>query len=164
MFWRLRHGEWVRQKGAANERAFRRLVKAGPVPGVLAYANRKPIGWCALAPRSDYPRLATSRILKPLDEQPVWSVTCFFVTRPYRRQGVSLGLLQEAVRFAARQGARIVEGYPCETRSGYADVFYYTGLVSTFRKVGFREVARRSPYRPVMRRVLRSPNSQASRP
>jgi GNAT superfamily N-acetyltransferase len=145
----------VKQKGSVNERAFRELVETGPSPGLLAYAGHQPIGWCALAPRSDYPRLAKSRILKPVDEQPVWSITCFFVARPYRRKGLSASLLEQAAHFAARHGARILEGYPCEAKTGYPDVFYYTGLANAFRKAGFREVARRSPHRPIMRRVLK---------
>ncbi len=154
MYWRLPHAQWLRQKGARNEAAFRRRVKKGPPPGLLAYANGEPVGWCALAPRSEYPRLANSRILKPVDEQPVWSVTCFFVARGFRRRGVTLALLAEAARFAAKRGAKLLEGYPCEPKAGYPDVFYYTGLASTFRKAGFSEAARRSPHRPVMRRAL----------
>lgn len=154
MYWRLGHSQWVKQKGTANERAFRELVEQGPPPGLLAYADGDPVGWCALAPRGEYPRLAKSRILKPVDEQPVWSITCFFVARPLRRRGVSLALLRAAGRFAAGRGARILEGYPCEVKAGFPDVFYYTGLVSAFRRAGFREVARRSAQRPVMRRII----------
>jgi GNAT superfamily N-acetyltransferase len=138
MYWRLPHGQWVRQKGPANERALHQIVGTNRSPGLLAYAGREPVGWCALAPRSEYPRLAKSRILKPVDDAAVWSVTCFFIARPFRRQGVSRRLLQDAALFAARHGATILEGYPCELKAGYPDVFYYTGLVSAFQKVGFR--------------------------
>jgi len=64
-------------------------------------------------------------------------------------------LLEAAVRHARRHGARIVEGYPVEPEKRQADAFVYTGLLSTFRKAGFTEVARRSPSRPIMRRALR---------
>jgi GNAT superfamily N-acetyltransferase len=154
MWWRLPRAQWVRQKGLANQRAFRALVMAGPPPGLLAYSNGEAVGWCALAPRANYPRLANSRILKPVDDKPVWSVSCFFVARGFRRQGVTLALLEAASAYARSQGAELLEGYPCEPKAGYPDVFYYTGLASTFRKAGFREVARRSPTRPIMRRAL----------
>jgi len=155
MYFRLPHGQWVSQKGDANRKALRKVVCAGPAPGLLAYSGGEPVGWCALAPRDQYPRLARSRILKPVDEKPVWSITCFFVKRSHRRRGITLALLKGAVDFAARHGARIVEGYPTDPKSGYPDVFYYVGLASTFRKAGFAEVARRSPARPIFRRVLR---------
>jgi GNAT superfamily N-acetyltransferase len=156
MWFRLRHSQWVRQKGTANKNAFRKIVKSGALPGLIAYVNGEPAGWCALAPRQDYPRLANSRILKPIDEQPVWSATCFFVARPYRRRGLTVKLLKEAARFVARQGGRILEGYPSEGQKGYPQVFYYIGVASAFRKAGFKEVARRSPTRPIFRRELKS--------
>ena len=121
---------------------------------MLAYVDGKPVGWCAIAPREQYPRLERSRILQPIDECAVWSVTCFFVARAFRRQGLSARLLKAAVKFAHSRGARIVEGYPHEVKSS-ADVFVFTGLLNAFRKAGFKEVARRSKTRPIMRAVLR---------
>jgi GNAT superfamily N-acetyltransferase len=121
---------------------------------LLAYANGEAVGWCALAPREQYPRFSRSRILKPVDAKSVWSITCFFVARPYRRRGVSLALLRAAAAYAASCGAQILEGYPTEPKPGYPDVFYYVGLTSTFRKAGFQEVARRSASRPIFRLTL----------
>jgi GNAT superfamily N-acetyltransferase len=155
MWWRLPHAEWKRKKGASNRRAFRRVVEAGPPPGVLAYAGDEPVGWCALAPRADYPRLGGSRVLAPVDATPVWSVTCFFVARPWRGRGLTRALLDAAAAYARGRGARVLEGYPVEVRARTADAFVYTGLASAFAKAGFREVARRSPTRPLVRRALR---------
>ncbi len=153
MWWRLPRAQWVKQKGERNKKAIRKLVNQGEAPGILAYADGQPVGWCALGPREAFPRLATSRTLKPVDDQPVWSVTCFFVARPFRRRGVTVELLKAAVAFARERGARIVEGYPVEPKQEQADVFVYTGLASAFRKAGFKEIARRSPTRPIMRRA-----------
>jgi len=150
MWWRLSRPEWNRGKGEGNRKAFRKLVRSGAEPGVLAYADGEPVGWCAIAPREQYPRLSSSRILKPVDDQPVWSVTCFHIARGFRRQGLSTRLLEAAVDFARARGARIVEGYPHETRKTAPDIFVYTGLASAFRKAGFKEVARRSKTRPIM--------------
>ncbi|TAN52584.1 MAG: GNAT family N-acetyltransferase, partial [Betaproteobacteria bacterium] len=75
MWWKLPRAQFARQKGDGNRRAFRRIVKAGTVPGILAYADGQPIGWCAVEPRAAYPALARSRVLAPLDDRPVWSVT-----------------------------------------------------------------------------------------
>jgi len=154
MFFRLPHAQWIAQKGSGNKRALQALVNAGNIPGLIAYLGNQPAGWCAVGPRECYPRLKGSRNFKPVDEQTAWSITCFFVARSFRRMGVSLALLQEACRFAARQGAKFVEGYPSEPKAGYPDVFYYRGLPSMFRKAGFKEVARRSATSPMMRRAL----------
>jgi GNAT superfamily N-acetyltransferase len=153
MWWRLSRADWNRGQGEGNRKAFRKLVRAGAEPGVLGYAGGEPVGWCAIAPREQYSGLGRSRILKPVDDQPVWSVTCFFIARGFRHQGLSTALLKAAVDFARSRGAKIVEGYPHQTKKPTADVFVYTGLFSAFRKAGFKEVARRGKTRPIMRHL-----------
>ena len=155
MFWRQTQAEFTRGHGEANRRALEQLAASSRPPGILAYAGAAAVGWCAVAPRSEYTRLGRSRVLKPLDAEPVWSIVCFFVARTFRRKGLTVQLLRAAVAFARSHGARIVEGYPVEPAQGsIPDVFAYTGLASAFRRAGFKEVARRSPTRPFMRCVL----------
>jgi len=155
MAWRLRNKDWVAGKGAGNKRAFKKIVVAGGRPGVLAYLRGEPVAWCAVAPRECYLFLQRSRVLKPLDERPVWSISCLFVLKAYRRQGLSVRLLEAAVDFAGKQGAKIVEGYPfVPTMKKTPDPFLWTGVPSAYRKAGFSEVARRSKSRPIMRREL----------
>lgn len=164
MYWREGRKDFTRLKGEGNRRAFQRLVEDGAPTGVLAYVKGRAVGWCAVAPRCDYVTLSRSRVLKPVDEQPVWSITCFFIARDQRGGGLSTQLIEGAVRYAKKLGAKIVEGYPVDPRAGrQADVFVYTGLASAFRKAGFHEVARRSPTRPIMRRMLtRRPSPRRS--
>lgn len=153
MVWRRRRAEWERGKGSGNRAAFQRVVRKGPPPGILAYDDGQPVGWCAVAPREAYVQLARSRVLKPIDAEPVWSVSCIFVMRAYRRRGVSIALLRAAGEFAASRGARIVEGYPVEPYSGkMPDAFAWTGTVAAFRAAGYEEAARGSAKRPIMRR------------
>jgi GNAT superfamily N-acetyltransferase len=152
MWWRLKRSQFEKQKGEGNRRALRKIVRSGERPGLLAYAGKEPIAWCALGPREAYPVLERSRTLRPVDDAAVWSVVCFFVTRPYRRRGATVKLLQAAVEYARKQGARIVEGYPIEPRKGsIPEVFAWTGLASAFRQAGFTEVVRRTRIRPIMR-------------
>lgn len=156
MWWRLKRSEFDRQKGEGNQAALRAIVEAGEIPGLLAYQEGQPVGWVSLGPRDDFPVLERSRILKRVDDLPVWSVVCFFLAKPYRRQNLSLKLLQAAVDFARIQGAQIVEGYPEEPRPGQPPhPFVFTGLASTYRQVGFVEVLRRSETRPIMRYLIR---------
>jgi GNAT superfamily N-acetyltransferase len=156
MWWRLSQSEFMQQRGEANKKALKGIVDSGIVPGILAYAEGQPVGWCAVALRETLPRLERSRILKRVDDKPVWSVVCFFVAKAFRGKGVSVGLLEAAVDYVRKQGGRIVEGYPVEPKKGWApDPFVYTGLASAFRKVGFAEVIRRSETRPIMRYILK---------
>ncbi|HNA90557.1 MAG TPA: GNAT family N-acetyltransferase, partial [Anaerolineales bacterium] len=97
-----------------------------------------------------------SKVLAPIDEQEVWSITCMFVEKKQRRKGISAALIQAAAEYAASQGAQIVEGYPIETQEKSAPpVFIFTGLPSAFEQAGFVEVARRSPTRPIYRLVIK---------
>ncbi len=128
-------------------------MKGGHVAGLLAYDGGEPVGWVAIEPREAYPRLARSRTLAPVDDAPVWSITCFFVARPHRGRGVTRALIEAAVRHARANGARIVEAYPVVPRGDLADAWMYHGSASTFLALGFVEVARRSASRPIVRRA-----------
>ena len=164
MVWRLKRAEFERGKGAGNRSAMRQLVEAGAMPGILAYLNGEPVGWCAVAPREHYPALERSRVLKKLDETPVWSVSCLFVRKDCRRKGVSVALLRGAIEFVRGRGGVIVEGYPVEPRKDEMPaVFAWTGLASAFLQPGFRECARHSETRPIMRHEIKRP-ARARRP
>lgn len=157
MWWRLTSSEFTRLRGTGTKRFLKKLVTAGETRGLIGYVDGKPVAWCALAPRVQYPRLDRSRILARVDDQEVWSITCFFVSRRHRRGGLTLQMLEASLDFARRRGAAFVEGYPVEPKKGKtADVFAFTGLASSFRKAGFKEVRRRSETRPIMRLTLRS--------
>lgn len=156
MYWRRSARAYEAGKGDENREALRALVGSGEPPGLLAYREDRAVGWCSVGPRAAYPRLENSRILKPVDERPVWSVVCLFVERPQRRRGVSVALLRGAADYAAARGADWLEGYPVEPADGRApDAFVWTGLAAAYRRAGFEEVARRSPTRPIMRKALR---------
>jgi GNAT superfamily N-acetyltransferase len=157
MWPRLARADYVRGRGARNKQALHRIVAAGPPPGVLAYVDGEPAGWCGVAPREGLERLRRSRVMAPVDALPAWAVTCFFIVRAHRGRGLALPLLRAAMALAARHGGQLVEGFPHEPKgSSTPGVFLWTGLAGTFRRAGFREVARRSPTRPVMRRAVRA--------
>jgi len=152
MYWRLRRKEYDAQRGAGTKKKMKSLVNGGNIPGLLAYDNKKPIGWCSVAPREDFPVLENSKVLKRVDSKPVWSVVCFFINKEYRKKGLSVELLNAAKNYVKNNKGKIIEGYPVEPKtSKTADVFAWTGLSSAFKKAGFIEVARRSETRPIMR-------------
>lgn len=156
MYWRLRRKVYDSLRGSGTKKIMKNLVQKGNVPGILAYDNRIPIGWCSVAPREDYPVLENSRVLKRIDEKPVWSVVCFFINKDYRKQGLSIELLKAAKIFVKENKGKIIEGYPVEPKSGKtADAFAWTGLSSAFSKAGFKELVRRSETRPIMRYILK---------
>jgi GNAT superfamily N-acetyltransferase len=163
MFWRRSRRDFEAGKGAGNRRSMRRIVHSGTVPGLLAYAGTRPVGWVAVAPRDQYSALGRSRILRPVDDHPCWSISCLFVDRAYRNQGVSTALLEAACQHVQIEGGRVVEGYPVEPKTDKAPAaFVWTGLASAFRQAGFAECARRSPTRPIMRREVKAPRKRVT--
>jgi GNAT superfamily N-acetyltransferase len=154
MAWRWPHKEFLQKKGAGAKRAFKKIVESGKPPGILAYAGREPVGWVAISPRKDIVRLEGSKVLAPIDDQPVWCVPCFFIRKDFRNQGLTSELLKVAAEFAKKHDAKIVEGYPYDVDKKQAPPFVWTGLLSSFTKAGFTEVARRSKTRPIMRKEL----------
>jgi GNAT superfamily N-acetyltransferase len=155
--------QWFRQdrrgyetQSVEQRRAALHEQVAEPVPpGVLGFDDAGvPSGWCAVAPRAAYPRLASSRVSSVTsDEDGLWSVTCFVVRVGARRKGLAEVLLNGAVDLARRHGARAVEGYPVDTSvRGASSAELYHGPLSVFLRAGFREVgARAAPARPVVR-------------
>jgi GNAT superfamily N-acetyltransferase len=152
MWFRLRRSDFNKSKGDGNKATLMSIVQSGRIPGLLAYDGKTAVGWCSVAPRKDFPAMERSRIMKPIDDLPVWSVVCFYVRRDYRNRGVTEALLQGAIDYVVKQGGKIIEGYPVEPKTEYMpDVFAFHGLVSAFKKAGFVECERRSETRLIMR-------------
>jgi GNAT superfamily N-acetyltransferase len=158
MHWRvLASGPaWQKVKGAPNRRRFRDRVRSGRATGVLAFAGDRPVGWCAVGPYRDFPRLARARTLtrpaRPEGGRATWSIVCFVVARDWRRAGVAGRLVEGAVAHAFAAGAEEIEAYPVLPRRPdlIPDVFAFTGLPSLFERAGFERMdpdpARRSIY------------------
>lgn len=151
MYWKLRGKDYEEARGFETRQMHKSIVDSGIVTGLLAYLHGDVVGWIAVEPREAYPRLAHARSLKPVDDQPVWSVTCFFVAKRFRRQGIMVELLKAAVEHVRKQGGKIVEGYPIDAQKDMPAPFIYTGTASAFEEAGFREVARQAPTRPIFR-------------
>jgi GNAT superfamily N-acetyltransferase len=155
MYPRLPRSDYVRGQGALNRRRLKTLVGRGKALGVLAYVDGEPAAWCSFGPRASFPTLGRSRVLAPVDDLEVWSIVCFFVARRFRRRGLQAPLLEAVAAEVRRRGGSILEGYPHDPRrKPLADAFAWHGILSSFTRAGFEECARRSPGRPIVRRVL----------
>lgn len=156
MWMRLTRSVFEKQKGELNKKAIKAIIDSDNIPGLLAYQNDNPVGWVSVAPREDFPVLQRSRILKPIDDLPVWSVACFFIDKNYRDKGMSVRLLQAAIDYVNQQGGEIVEGYPVEPKKNRMPAaFAWTGLAAAFLAAGFTEKERRSETRPIMRYFIK---------
>lgn len=136
----------------SNRAALKALVDAGHPPGLIGYRGKVPVGWVSIGPRAEFERLRRSPVMKAVDGKPVWSIVCFVVPGEFRGQGVAHALLRGAVAYAGKQGATLVEAYPVDKPVRSKDDCMWFGAKSMYDKAGFREVARRKPHRPVVRR------------
>jgi len=164
MFWRQTGPEFHGCTGADRKRGFKAVCsKADTPPGVIAYRGDAPVGWVAIAPRSDYKRLDNARVLVPIDDKPVWSITCFFIHRSARRQGLMEKLIDAAVDFARGEGATIVEAYPRPVTEKVASTTLYVGTESCFERAGFKIAARPSDKRTIMRKAVTKRRAKQAR-
>ena len=172
MAWRLKSAEFEKNKGVGNKKAMRRLVGKAEQIGLIGYIGKEPVGWCAVAPREKYVRLENSKVLARLDDEPVWSISCFFIAKDYRKKGLSSELLKAVIEYckklnkaarpdlsrkyrSAGNKVKILEGYPTVPyNKNIPAAFAWTGIPSAFEKAGFTEIARRSKTRPIMRYYL----------
>jgi GNAT superfamily N-acetyltransferase len=148
---------YTKRSSEENRRDFREVVRRGPPPGLLAFAGDVAVGWCQITPRASVPWLDRTWRLAPVDDLPVWSISCIYVRKGYRRKGVTAALVAAAVNTATRAKAPALEAYPVD--AAVSPSASGTGYVSTFSRAGFRTVARRTPARPIMRRTLSVPGS-----
>ena len=150
-YWYLPNAEYKAGWGEGNRSWFRNLIAERP-PGILACHENEPAGWCGAAPRAVFDRLRRSKPFAPVDDRPVWSINCFIVRKPFRRQGFSRLLLKHAVEFARANGAECLEAYPVDQAARALNgAELYPGTLSMFLDAGFVEVTRRLPARPIVR-------------
>ena len=156
---RLQAKEIEELGGGSREQAMRELCEREHPPGVVTYLDGTPVGWCNVGPRSEITRLSRSRLIRPVDDLPVWSIVCVVVRSGHRKQGVTGHLIEGAVAYAAANGAPAVEAHPVDPKGRMDLTMAFVGTKAMFDKAGFEvvgttdAVASRLP-RLVMRRTL----------
>jgi GNAT superfamily N-acetyltransferase len=162
-WFKILHAQW--RSVPVHERAERLREQTGcgnpaatTTSGLVAYLEGEPVGWCAVEPRTAYPRLLSARVpwtgrTEDKTDDGVWAVTCFVTHRGFRRRGVSRTLVRAAVDFARERGARAIEGYPMIIQPGeeFSWGELYVGSRGIFADAGFTEVSRPTARRVVMR-------------
>jgi GNAT superfamily N-acetyltransferase len=153
MYYRLKRQDFEKgKKDQGNRKAMKNLVWQGKPAGVIGLVDGEAVAWCAFAPRQDFPKIENSRVHKRIDDEPVWSIPCFFVARGFRNQGVSLAMLEALIKYAKKQRIKTIEAYPVIPTSGrLPDAFAWVGLYKSFARAGFKVVDRTSKNRPMVR-------------
>ncbi len=148
-------GGMTRSRVARSRRAKRTLVEKESSHGILVYANAEPVGWCQYGPKEDLPRIDAGTMYKKLalDDhgQRLWRITCFWVERKHRNEGVATTALRAAIESIRKRGGGLVEAYPAKVKGFPAD---WMGTWSMFRKEGFEIVAPYGKFNVLVRRAM----------
>ena len=152
MWWRLPRKEFEQSQGDKNKQSMKAIVESGRIPGLIAYVGDIPAGWCSVAPREHLAVLERSRVMKRLDDKPVWSFVCFFIKKEFRGRNLGLKLIQAAIDYVRSRGGTIIEAYPTIPKGKILPpVSSFMGLPEIFAKAGFKECTRPSDSRMIMR-------------
>jgi GNAT superfamily N-acetyltransferase len=152
-WWVLRAKDWDQETPDGRREILKGLVAEGAEPGLIAYREGRPVGWCAVGPRERYARMMSPRspVYRPLDDEPSWVINCFFVAKGERHAGVAAALLRAAMDFAVERGATRIDAYPIDpARQKPTTANLFQGSLAMFLAAGFSEVARMRG-RPVVR-------------
>ncbi len=151
MWNRLEKASFEEGKGETNKCRMKELVKK-KVPGIILYYNDEPVGWISIMERNEAVIFNRSKTLQKVDDLPVTAISCLYIRKKYTRKGITEELLKALIHYARQTGIAVLEGYPIDTRGKKTiSNFVYTGFYTTYKKVGFTEVARRSDSKPIMR-------------
>jgi GNAT superfamily N-acetyltransferase len=143
--YRVPNAEYKALVGSGRPERLKEFCRYDPAPGVVAYVDSEPAGWCSFGPRARLPRLAQSRTIPFVDDVPVWSVFCFIIRAPFRRMGLSTELLQGAIKYAQEHDVPMLESYPFDSAEGrISSSLAYIGTTSLFEAAGFQRVCRTS--------------------
>lgn len=121
---------------AARKEGMRERIQGGEAVGLLAYLNGEPVAWCSVAPRKSF-KASLSGNVEAKTDCTIWSLTCFFVKRSHRGQGLSASLIEAASQYARSHGARMLEAYPVAPDS---PSYRFCGFVAQFERHGFRTI------------------------
>ena len=158
---KIGHSAWTDAPLAVRMERLRAETNCGhpnarTTSGLVAYLDGEPVGWCAVEPRTAYPRLRPARVAwkargEDPDDASVWAVTCFATRAGFRRRGVTRALARATVEFARKRGARALEAYPMITEPGQEITWGEThvGTRTVIAEPGFLEV-----FHPTLRRVV----------
>lgn len=154
MWWRVEKGgkTYDALKGEPNRCAMRRLVKAGKVHGMLAFAGREPVGWCSFGPKKGFPRLMRARVLTRESNRRVWSLVCFYIRGRHRNSGLASRLAKAATARCFKKGAEEIEAYPVAAKNPKKRMpaaFAWTGVPPMFERIGYRKQGRVPGARPI---------------
>jgi GNAT superfamily N-acetyltransferase len=156
--WCLEFHPEGKERGAHRRDKKELRVRQGTAHAALVYDGAACVGWCQFGPTEELPRIKHLRVYREeLVALPDWRITCFFVDKAYRGQGVSSAALAGALEEIASLGGGTVESYPEDvTDRAVSASFLYNSRLSMFERQGFERVRRLGKNHWVVAKILRA--------
>jgi GNAT superfamily N-acetyltransferase len=151
------HRKEDREGFADGQSLKKHLVERGEAHAALVMDGDNAVGWCQFGSPKELPQIYHRKeYAEAFDEAPPYRLTCFFVDRDHRRDGVAKLALQGALALIAADGGGVVEGYPVTLEPGkkISSSFLYSGTREMFEEAGFEEVRSLGTKRTVMRKAV----------
>ena len=147
MAWRATSAELKDAKSPARKTQMLGRIADGVPVGLVGYDQGRPVAWVSVAPKDTFQKGlgGTQETAK------VWSLTCMFMARDHRKQGLSALLIEAAANYAKKHKATILEAYPVDPDS---PSYRHMGFVPAFERAGFEETGREGKRRHVMHLTL----------
>jgi GNAT superfamily N-acetyltransferase len=122
-------------------------INGGVPVGLVGYDRGTPVAWVSVAPKHTFQKgLGGTE-----DSEGVWSLTCMFIARSHRKQGLSAQLIEAAAQHAKALGGTLLEAYPVDADS---PSYRHMGFVPAFERAGFEAHGREGTRRHVMQLQL----------
>jgi GNAT superfamily N-acetyltransferase len=148
-----------KRHGYAAYRAMKKaLVHQRRAHAALVFDGPNAVGWCQFGPTAELPNIRSKKAYEEgLGRLPDWRITCFFIDRERRREGIANFALSEALAEITRLGGGTVEAYPEDyTGQKISSSFLCSGTLSMFEKAGFKKTRKIAMHRWVVVKRLRS--------
>ena len=131
-------------------------VREGRAHAALVFDGRDAVGWCQFGPTAELPNIRSRKAyLEGLEELPDWRITCFFVDRERRGDGIATLALREALKMIGQLGGGTVEAYPEDyTGQKVSSSFLCSGTLGMFEKAGFKKTRKIAMHRWVVERRI----------
>ncbi len=146
-----------RTNGGGDWRAYKqRLVGEGNAHAALVFDGEIAVGWCEFGPPRELPGIFHRKEVE-VDGAPVpdYRLTCFFVDRRRRREGVATAALDGALELIAQAGGGLVETYPQDNDGSKVTAsFLYNATRGLFERAGFVYERPKGKNHCIMRKVV----------
>jgi GNAT superfamily N-acetyltransferase len=130
-------GDFDASAYSKNRRSKMKLVIERKAHGTIVLCGDEPVGWCQFGPREELPRIDAKKGYTPTSKD-AWRITCFFISKGHRRQGLGRFALDESIGAMKKLGVRSIEAYPVEGK--LAAAMLWSGTPELFEGAGFSRV------------------------